>query len=73
MEQGASKPVPANLQIMVEYAREILDNFVCCQTRQTDIEKGIVDFVQMRSEIWDIKDDTGLTAFIAERDLDWTI
>ena len=55
---------------MVEYAREILDNFVRCQTRQTEIEKGIVDFVQMRSKVWDINDDTGLTAFIAEQDLE---
>ena len=59
MDQGAAQPVPANLQIMVEYAREILDNFVHCQTRQTEIEKGIVDFVQMRSEVWDINDDKG--------------
>ena len=38
-EQGNAQPVPANLQIMVEYAREILNNFVRCQTRQTEIEK----------------------------------
>ena len=37
MEQGATQPVPANLQIMVEYAREILDNCVRCQTRPTKI------------------------------------
>ena len=70
MEQGATQPVPANLQMMVEYAGEILNNFVRCQTRQTEIEKGIVDFVQMRSEVWNINDDTGLTAFIAEQDLE---
>ena len=46
MDQGTAQT--ANLQIMVEYAREILDNFVRCQTRQTEIEKRIVDFVQMR-------------------------
>ena len=66
MEQGATQPVPANLQIMVEYAREIVENFSRCQTRQIEIEKGIVDYVQMKSEIWDINDDTGLTAFITE-------
>ena len=38
MEQGAAQPVPANLQIMVEYAREILENFARCQTRQIEIE-----------------------------------
>ena len=70
MEQGATQPVPANLQIMVEYAREILENFARCQTRQIEIEKGIVDYVQMRSEVWDINDDTGLTAFIAEQDVE---
>ena len=26
---------PANLQMMVEYVREILDNLTLCQTRQT--------------------------------------
>ena len=31
-------------QLMVEYARDILDNFT----------KGIVDLVQMRTEVWDI-------------------
>ena len=61
MEQGADQPVPANFQIMVEYAREILDNFACCQTRQTEIEKRIVDYIQMKSEVWDINDNTGLT------------
>ena len=55
-------------QLMVEYARDILDNFTCCQTRQTEIEKGIVDFVQMRTEVWDINDETGLEAFISEQD-----
>ena len=58
MDQGTAQP--ANLQIMVEYACEILDNFARCQTRQTEIEKGIVDFVQMRLEVWDINDDTGI-------------
>ena len=55
-------------QLMVEYARDILDNFTCCQARQTEIEKGIVDLVQMKTEIWDINEETGLTAFIAEQD-----
>ena len=41
MEQGAAQPIPANLQIMVEYAREILENFSRCQTRQ-----------QMKRESW---------------------
>ena len=27
-----------------------------------------MDYVQMKSNIWDINDDTGLTAFIAELD-----
>ena len=29
-----------------------------------------MDYVQMKSEIWDINDDTGLTAFIAEQDVE---
>ena len=33
-----------------------------------DIELGIVDYVQIKSEIWDEKDDTGLTEFLAEQD-----
>ena len=43
MEQGAAQ------SIMIEYAREITETFSRCQTRQTDIEKGIVDFVEMKS------------------------
>ena len=61
----AAQPKP---QMMVEYARDILDNFTRCQARQTEIEKGIVDLVQMKTEIWDINEETGLTAFIAEQD-----
>ena len=57
-------------QLMVEYARDILDNFTRCQTRQTEIEKGIVDLVQMKTEIWDINEETGLIAFIAEQDVE---
>ena len=34
MEQGPTQPVPANLQIMVEYAHAILENFALCQTSQ---------------------------------------
>ena len=29
-----------------------------------------MDFVQMRSEVWNINDETGLTSFIAEQDLE---
>ena len=54
--------------MMVEYARDILDNFTRSQTRQAEVEKGIVDLVQMRTEVWDINDETGLTAFISEQD-----
>ena len=39
-------------QMMVEYARNILDNFTRCQTRQAEVEKGIVDLVQLKTEIW---------------------
>ena len=55
-------------QMMVEYARNMLNNFICCQTRQAEIEKGIVDLVQLRTEVWDINDETGLEAFISEQD-----
>ena len=44
-EQGAAQ------SIMIEYAREITETFSRCQTRQTNIEKGIMDYVQLRSEI----------------------
>ena len=43
-------------QMMVEYARNMLDHFICCQTRQAEIEKGIVDLVQLRTEVWDVND-----------------
>ena len=43
-------------QMMVEYARNMLNNFICCQTRQAEIEKGIVDLVQLRTEVWDVND-----------------
>ena len=36
---------------MIEYAREITETFSRCQIRQADIETGIVDYVQMKSEI----------------------
>ena len=54
--------------IMIEYAREITETFSRCQTRQADIELGIVDYVQIKSEIWDEKDETGLTELLAEQD-----
>ena len=53
---------------MIEYAREITETFSRCQTRQADIETGIMDYVQLKSEIWDENDDTGLTEFLAEQD-----
>ena len=31
---------------------------------------GIVDYIQMKSEIWDVNDDNGLTEFITEQDAD---
>ena len=52
-------------QMMVEYARNMLNNFICCQTRQAEIEKGIVDLVQLRTEVWDVNDETGLETFIS--------
>ena len=55
-------------QMMVEYARNMLDHFICCQTRQAEIEKGIVDLVQLRTEVWDVNDETGLDTFISQQD-----
>ena len=55
-------------QMMVEYIRNILDNFTRCQTRQAEVEKGIVDLVQLKTEVWDINDDTGLETFISQQD-----
>ena len=62
MEKDADK------SIMIDYAREITETFSRCQTRQADIELGIVDYVQIKSEIWDENDDTGLKEFLAEQD-----
>ena len=53
MENNADKT------IVIKYAREITENFSRCQTRQVDIETGMVDSVQMKSEIWDVNDDNG--------------
>ena len=55
-------------QLMVEFASDILDHFTRCQTRQAEVEKGIVDLVQMRTEVWEINDESGLEAFISEQD-----
>ena len=55
MEKDADK------SIMIDWAREITEIFLRCHTRQGDIELGIVDYVQIKSEIWDEKDNTGLT------------
>ena len=58
----------ADKSIMIEYAREITETFSRCQTRQADIETGIEDYVQMKSEIWDVNDDNGLTELITKQD-----
>ena len=55
-------------QMMVEYARNILDNYTRCQTKQAEVEKGLVELVELKTEIWDINDDTGLETFIAQID-----
>ena len=64
------------IQMMVEYARYILDNYTRCQTKHAEVEKGLVDLVQLRTTVWDINDETGLEAFIfaqdAESDLYYT-
>ena len=38
----------ADKSIMIEYAREITETFSRFQTRQADIETGIMDYVQMK-------------------------
>ena len=55
-------------QMMVEFARNILDNLTRCQTKQAEVEKGLVELVKLKTEIWDINDDTGLETFIAQMD-----
>ena len=39
-------------QMMVEYARNILDNFTRCQTKQAELEEGLVELVELKTEIW---------------------
>ena len=47
-------------QMMIEYARDILDNYARCQAKDVEVEKWFVDLVKLKTEIWDINYDTRL-------------
>ena len=51
-------------QMMIEYARDLLDNYGRCQAKHVEVEKGFVDLIKRKTEIWDIDDDTRLDTFI---------
>ena len=36
-------------QMMVEYARDILDNYTRCQTKHAEVEKGLVELVKLKT------------------------
>ena len=60
-------------QMMIEYARDLLDNYGRCQAKHVEVEKGFVDLIKLKTEIWDIEDDTGLDTFITGIDTESNI
>ena len=67
---AAKKP---QTQMIIVYARDLLDNYARCQAKHVEVEKGFVYLIKLKTEMWDINDDTGLDTFITGIDTESNI
>ena len=47
-------------QMTIEYYSNLLDTYARCQAKHLEVEEGFADLVELKTEIWDINDETGL-------------
>ena len=51
-------------QLMLEYARDLLDCYARCQAKHVEVDKGFVDLVKLKTETWAEDDVEGLVNFL---------